>query len=141
MNYTQNYQLCLWDEDDRILMEDFNSDNEKLETALSQLPQKGNCQIYYTSYWGNRNHGSTEPSSLEFPKLPVLLLIFTSDAWFISFPRHSLGMAFDSAGTHLNACSYQGSTVSWYTFDDDPAHQMNDLREYTVVALLDAEEE
>ena len=37
MNYTQNYQLCLWDEDDRILMEDFNGDNQKLETALASL--------------------------------------------------------------------------------------------------------
>ena len=34
MNYTQNYQLCLWDEDDRILMEDFNGDNTKIDAAL-----------------------------------------------------------------------------------------------------------
>lgn len=40
MNRTENYQLCLWHESDRILMEDFNNDNRKIETALSDLAAK-----------------------------------------------------------------------------------------------------
>ena len=74
MNYTQNYQLCLWDEDDRILMEDFNSDNEKLETALSQLPQKGNCQIEVGSYTGTGFYGSSR-NTLSFSGQPLLVLV------------------------------------------------------------------
>ena len=34
MNQTANYQLCQWDPTDRILMEDFNKDNEKIDAAL-----------------------------------------------------------------------------------------------------------
>lgn len=34
MNHTQTYQLNQWDPDDRILREDFNADNQKLESAL-----------------------------------------------------------------------------------------------------------
>lgn len=34
MDKTGNYQLSLWDKDDRILMEDFNANNAQIETAL-----------------------------------------------------------------------------------------------------------
>ena len=34
MQKTTNYQLCQWEKTDRILMEDFNSDNAKLDAAL-----------------------------------------------------------------------------------------------------------
>lgn len=34
MNQTNNYQLSQWDPEDRILRTDFNSDNQKIETAL-----------------------------------------------------------------------------------------------------------
>ena len=34
MNQTANYQLSQWDPTDRILMEDFNSDNSKIDAVL-----------------------------------------------------------------------------------------------------------
>ena len=34
MQHTQNYQLSRWEKDDRIMMEDFNADNAKLDAAL-----------------------------------------------------------------------------------------------------------
>ena len=34
MNYTENYQLNQWEQTDRVLMEDFNADNAKLDAAL-----------------------------------------------------------------------------------------------------------
>ena len=34
LNQTANYQLCQWDPTDRILMEDFNTDNSKIDAAL-----------------------------------------------------------------------------------------------------------
>lgn len=37
MNHTSNYQLSQWDKSDRILMEDFNADNAKVDTALAEL--------------------------------------------------------------------------------------------------------
>ena len=38
MNQTPNYQLNQWDKSDRIMMEDFNADNAKLDAALSLIP-------------------------------------------------------------------------------------------------------
>ena len=34
MQHTQNYQLSRWEKDDRIMMEDFNADNETIDAAL-----------------------------------------------------------------------------------------------------------
>ena len=34
MNYTENYQLNQWEQTDRVLMDDFNADNAKLDAAL-----------------------------------------------------------------------------------------------------------
>ena len=36
MNQTANFQLCQWEATDRILMENFNKDNEKIDTALKE---------------------------------------------------------------------------------------------------------
>ena len=37
MKYTKNYQLNQWDAADRVLREDFNRDNQKIDTALAAL--------------------------------------------------------------------------------------------------------
>lgn len=38
MLQTTNYQLNQWEKSDRILMDDFNRDNEKLDSALAAMP-------------------------------------------------------------------------------------------------------
>lgn len=40
MNYTENYQLNQWEETDRVLMEDFNADNQKIEEIFSAVQQE-----------------------------------------------------------------------------------------------------
>ena len=64
MNKTANFQLTQWEKTDRILMEEFNSDNEKIDTALkanadaaaaaaAALENCGNCFITHGTYMGN----------------------------------------------------------------------------------------
>ena len=36
-NHTPNYQLSQWERDDRVLMDDFNADNAKIDAALGTL--------------------------------------------------------------------------------------------------------
>ena len=36
MDYTQNYQLNQWEASDRVLREDFNSDNAKIDAAIAE---------------------------------------------------------------------------------------------------------
>lgn len=40
MNRTANYDLCQWEKNDQILMEDFNADNAKIEAALADLESR-----------------------------------------------------------------------------------------------------
>ena len=40
LNYTENYQLPQWVESDRVLMDDFNSLNSKLDETLLDLEQR-----------------------------------------------------------------------------------------------------
>lgn len=40
MEHTENYQLSIWEKDDRILMEDFNSDNARVDAALAALAEQ-----------------------------------------------------------------------------------------------------
>ena len=37
MKQTPNYQLSQWEKMDRLLMEDFNRDNAKLDAALAEV--------------------------------------------------------------------------------------------------------
>ena len=39
MNHTENYQLNQWAKSDRVLMEDFNSDNRKIDAALKEASE------------------------------------------------------------------------------------------------------
>ena len=68
MKKTTNYQLNQWEKSDRILMDDFNSDNAKLEAALSNR----NCQFYTTTYVGQ---GSGITQTLTFPHKPMAVFI------------------------------------------------------------------
>lgn len=82
MNKTANFQLTQWENTDRILMEEFNSDNEKIDTALkanadaaaaaaAALENCGNCFITHGTYMGNNQLSKT----LTFSKPPVLVII------------------------------------------------------------------
>lgn len=86
MEQTANYGLNLWEKADRIMMEDFNADNAKIEQALAaqaetlapiteQIGKLGNCQVYTTTYTGD---GSTEGKSITFSAKPIIVMISDS---------------------------------------------------------------
>ena len=49
MNHTTNYQLNQWAKSDRLMMDDFNADNTKIDAALGAL------QIVTGIYTGSGN--------------------------------------------------------------------------------------
>ena len=82
-NHTPNYQLSQWSRDDRILMDDFNADNAKIDEALGTLakttaahaallPRLGNCAISAGTYIGN---GDNNPIVRTFPGRPLFLYV------------------------------------------------------------------
>ena len=151
MNQTTNYQLSQWESTDRILMEDFNSDNAKLDEALKShddalaaleegLTGKGNCQIYYTTYTGNGQVGAATPNSLTFPAQPLLVVILQADGLGLRFVPGCTGVTYHRSDNYVNcAVTWSGTTLTWYCTIDNAACQMNSLNTtYHVYTLLQA---
>ncbi|MCI9515202.1 MAG: hypothetical protein HFF61_12855 [Oscillospiraceae bacterium] len=162
MEHTENYQLSQWAKQDRIQMQDFNADNQKLDTALkaeadaraaetsarqavldthtAQIAKLGNCQIYTTTYKGtgnnSENFGASHPNRLTFPKKPALVMIFTEDgqSQMNIFPINNTYVVSTSNRSFKVNITWTGNTVTWYA--DDVFLQMNWLSyTYRVVAI------
>lgn len=88
-NFTENYQLSQWVKSDQVLMEDFNTDNAKLDAALkaeadaraaetaaltAALTGKGNCRIEVQTYIGTATAYGTA-KRLTFSARPAFVFI------------------------------------------------------------------
>ena len=161
MTYTQNYQLPQWVKSDRIMMDDFNDANSKIDTALHGLRTDvdahetantaahaafGNCQVVTGTYTGQGRCGADTPNTLTFPHKPLLVIIHPDEPISSSNLTRLLLLqgstfAFSYMDMPPSQCrvSWSGSTVSWYnnttyTYQCD---QSGDV--YRYVALLDME--
>ena len=78
---TPNYRLSRWAGTDRILVEEFNDNWDKIDTALkgnadgvaalqTALASCGNCKIVYGTYTGNGKYGKDNPNQLTFGVCP-----------------------------------------------------------------------
>ena len=65
--HTTNYQLNQWAKPDRVMMDDFNADNAKIDAALAAR----NCRFYTTSYTGDGELTKT----WTFPAKPILIVL------------------------------------------------------------------
>ena len=124
MTYTTNYQLPQWVKSDRIMMDDFNDANTKIDAALKsqadaldtltgQLTEKGNCRITYTTYQGTGQYGQSNPTTLTFTQgEPDLVLV-------MDFYGHSIlmrrGCSSAVNGDSLLFVTWSTSGVSWYS--------------------------
>ena len=135
MQHTQNYQLSRWEKDDRIMTEDFNADNAKLDAALSAkadaedltalaesvnaaLGSGGhNCRIICGSYTGTGTYGAASPTSLTTGFAPVLVIV--QDTEHVGYDPAILirGMTVgrNNSGKSTLAVSWRDDGVSWYT--------------------------
>ena len=79
---TPNYRLSRWAGTDRILVEEFNDNWDKIDTALkasadnvasaaAALENCGNCEIGMISYTGTGKSGDSDPTTVTFPKMPA----------------------------------------------------------------------
>lgn len=123
MQRTQNYNLCQWAAEDRILRSDFNADNQKIDTALA-----GKARITVGSYTGTGEYGAEHPNTLTFDFAPKLFLLFPALAHqgqdFYAVPgiaQYNPCIVVWGAttllgdGTGSNRITYSGNTISWWT--------------------------
>ena len=141
MEYTSNYQLPIWAESDRILMEDFNDSYQKLEDALTEhgeaLAGKGDCQIYTTSYVGTGTFTYQNRTQLTFPATPRAVFITGSGDIFLAFcPGTRAQLLFSDETASCGNLLWTETSLSFYNANA-ARNQMNHKgRTYQVVALL-----
>ena len=126
-NQTPNYALSQWERDDRILMDDFNADNAKIDTALkaetdartaadailtAAVSKLGNCQIEVTSYVGT----GTSDSRIAFQSMPVFFILAGGPGCVIGFGGtvrpYYIGTRSEGANGG-SVVSASGFTASW----------------------------
>lgn len=125
MTKTTNYQLNQWTKSDRIMMDDFNADNQKIDAALAALGGAiaAAPKIAVGSYTGSGSCGTSSPRTLTFAFQPKLVII-VENSWdylkagtaLISGQSLSAGIG---GGTNSGAClgltvSWSGNSVTWY---------------------------
>ena len=123
MEQTNNYGLSQWDAEDRILMEDFNADNAKIEAAIKDLEtstaqalaKAGNCKIVTGTYQGTGKYGSGNKNTLSFEGSPFLVIVAGSRG-FTALRGATGTSSFGSGGGEPFALNLTWGTKSltWY---------------------------
>ena len=89
MKQTAKFKLSQWDAADRILMQDFNADNLKIETALAAhaaaLTARGNCRMETFTYTGTGKCGADNPTKITFSGRPDFFIVFGSQSIAMAF--------------------------------------------------------
>ena len=140
LNQTANYGLSQWEATDRILMEDFNSDNSKIDAALGTLAQSRNCQAYFLSYRGN---GSTS-RTFTFPAKPLMVQIIGGGYWLCAAQGQSTGsiQRFDAEDGRNVPVEWTDSSVK-LTLEDGYTNALYISNysgtSYSLVAILEVE--
>ena len=146
MEYTKNYQLPLWAEDDRILRTDFNDMTEKLEGGLAELAGRvssvGNCAIYTLSYTGTGGSGASTPNRLTFPGRPVAVFVADTEEGHSMLVTQGMkrGYVYRYEGVDQEL-TWSGNSLTWYqrggtTAAQDQLNQSGRL--YRAFALVEA---
>ena len=147
-NQTANYQLNQWAKPDRIMMDDFNADNQKLDAALKanadtiaehgvKLTQLGNCEIYFSSYTGS----GTTSRSLIFPRKPLLVCIFGAKGHYCLAVQGIVDATLwlYGSGSYTPTCTWSGNSLT-LTSSTDTGAANGANEQFNVVALMNAEE-
>ena len=134
MDYTQYHQLSLWDEDDRILMEDFNSDNARTEAGLAL---KGNCDILYGTYVGMGAYGADAKKTLTFPGTPLMVIVSGEAYPVVMLNADATTLHPGLITNDLLSLEWGENSVSWYTTTSSAERQLDSLdKTYIYVAFI-----
>ena len=74
MTKTENYNLNQWEKTDRVLMDDFNEDNQKIDAALSNIPR-----VAFGSYTGKGGTSYNFQKDFAVGFTPCAVLIMTAN--------------------------------------------------------------
>ena len=130
-NHTANYSLSQWERTDKVLMEDFNADNAKIDAALraeadvrsaqvsvlnAALNTKGNCSIGLLTYTGTGEFGEEHPTVIRFPRLPTAFIIAGNGMMIGHGGAERASLLYARGYTYTESCSptWSGSPLSFH---------------------------
>ena len=137
MNHTTNYQLSQWAKSDRLMMDDFNADNAKIDAALkanadtaaaasAAVALCGNCKIETSTYTGTGTYGSANPVTLTFPQKPALIFVLDDSGSFLTLtPRSRWTFAYMGNSGVAQTVTWSGNSVSWWSDGGNANNQFN----------------
>ena len=128
MNKTQNHHLSQWEKSDRVLMEDFNADNAKIDGALkaeadaraaetaalrAAITKFGNCRVETQTYTGTGKCGADNPTRITFPAMPTFFVVFGGGSVAVGLggDDHIISVTYTSGQSYSFGCS--GYSVTW----------------------------
>ena len=132
MTKTTNYQLNQWAKSDRVMMDDFNADNTKIDVALKanadaiaehgvKLTQLGNCEIEIFSYTGTGKYGAENPTTITFPKMPAFFIVYGTNFFMAAEGQRTDSLSVNqsresgSIGISNYTLTWTGNTVKFYS--------------------------
>ena len=139
MNKTANFQLTQWEKTDRILMEEFNSDNEKIDTALkgnadgvaalqTALAGAGNCEIGMISYTGTGKNGDSNPTTVTFPKMPAGFFLCGAKNYLVvrGGDDHACMIYYTGSTTYVSQMPVSWKGNQFQISSTKPSYQLNE---------------
>ena len=150
-NQTPNYALNQWERDDRVLMEDFNADNAKIDAALAaqagvlaahseMLSKLSNCRVHLTSYTGNGICDLAHSPRVPLPAVPKILLVLNNYNMLLHVPETG---NYSTILSQSNGCfmgvSWDGTTAVLEQYTSNRSSLMNGSGKYYVLAFYEAE--
>ena len=110
MTKTTNYQLNQWVKSDRLMMDDFNADNQKIDAAIKAVAD-GTMQFITGSYVGDGAEDRVIDLGVT-PKLAIVLGTYSSASSMISLltPETCCNVV-DSANITKTFFALEGSTL------------------------------
>ena len=144
MEHTEYHQLSLWDEEDRILRTDFNSDNAKTEAALADYGEMlgwlNGIGIEAGSYVGTGQAGPSHPNTLTFSGKPLLVFVGGATAGVTAMLNPAAGALNPAYSSGILQLTWGTNSVSWSRNTADVNIQMNAANTtYHYLALLEME--
>lgn len=139
MKQTSNYQLNQWEKTDRILMEDFNGDNAKVDAALkgnadavaalqTALAGAGNCEIGMISYTGTGKNGDSNPTTVTFPKMPAGFFLCGAKAYLVvrGGDDHACMIYYTGSTTYVSQMQVSWKGNQFRISSSKPSYQLNE---------------
>ena len=136
-NHTPNYQLSQWERDDRILMEDFNADNAKIDAALAAQAETLTDHAAVLAKLSDLEHSPRIP----LPGVPNLLIVCGHSQWMLYQPESgSIAHVINGSLTGYFGVGWEGSTAILHQAPSNESKHMNSNNvKYYAIAIYAAQ--